>query len=197
MYCMNLRVMIVGGVLLGTTGCATSEEWAAWRARPAHFASGHHLEFSLKNRLAPPLVVEPHDVAAARAEGWWGGPFAAPPVSTALADVGGRWAGTWSGSGVMAPRTSRAEARFAQLGRWGEGRLLLSDTLAADVPEVVKWEGGRGIRVLLEVGATGAVVRHADDGRLFRAALVVEGDRLTGFVENGGTPVRLALARVR
>jgi len=197
MHCMNLRIMLVGGALLGATGCATSEEWATWRAHPAHFASGHHLEFSLKNRLAPPLVVAPHDVAAARAEGWWGGPFAGPPVSTALADVGGRWVGTWSGSGVMAPRTSRAEARFAQLGRWGEGRLLLSDTLAADVPEVVKWEGGRGIRVLLEVGATGAVVRHADDGRLFRAALVVEGDRLTGLVENGGTPVRLALARVR
>ncbi|OGL24877.1 MAG: hypothetical protein A3G44_17205 [Candidatus Rokubacteria bacterium RIFCSPLOWO2_12_FULL_73_47] len=195
MHCLNLRIMIVGGVLLGTTACASSEEWAMWREHPAHFASGHHLAFSLKNRFAPPLLSEPRDVAVAQTEGWWGGPFDVRVA--ALADVAGRWVGTWSGRGVMAPRTSRAEARFEQVGRWGEGRLLLADTLAAAVPEVVRWEGARGIRVVLDVGATGVVLRHPEDARLFRAELTLEGARLAGRVDHEGAPVRLVLARAR
>ena len=194
MHRTRLRNLIGVGALLGTTACASGEEWAAWRQHSAHFASGHHMAFSLKNRLAPPLVVEPRDLAAAEAERWWGGPFLRV---ARLADVAGRWIGTWSGRGVMSWRTSRAEARFVQVGRWGEGRLLLADTLAAEVPDVVKWEGARGIRVVLEVGATGVVVRHAADGRLFRAALVLDGDRLTGRVDGAAAPVHLALTRAR
>ena len=195
MRCVNLRAMLLGGAALATAACASGEEWAAWRERPAHFASAGHLAFSMKNRHAPPFVVTPADAERARAEGWWGAPFEERP----LANVAGRWTGTWRGTGVLGmPRASRAVAVFTQAGRWGDGRLTLDDTLASEViPDIVRREGMRGIRVVLDVGAARVVVRHAADARLFSAEFAVDGDRLVGRLANGGGPVSIVLTRER
>ncbi|MEK7709828.1 MAG: hypothetical protein AAB324_03690, partial [candidate division NC10 bacterium] len=43
------RALLLGGVLLAASACATSEEWAEWRKHPTHFASGEHAMFSFRN----------------------------------------------------------------------------------------------------------------------------------------------------
>lgn len=65
----RLRVPLAAVALLAA-GCATSEEWATWKAHPTHFASGSHLGFSLRNRQAARVTRE--DITIARDEGWWG-----------------------------------------------------------------------------------------------------------------------------
>jgi len=64
-------VLLAGLVLLVTAGCATREEWATWAAHPAHFASGDHLAFSVRNAEDAPRVTR-EDLGRAREEGWWG-----------------------------------------------------------------------------------------------------------------------------
>ena len=58
-----------------TTGCATSQEWTDWKAHPAHFASGDHAFFSVRNREGTTARVTRADIANARTEGWWGAPI--------------------------------------------------------------------------------------------------------------------------
>jgi hypothetical protein len=55
-----------------TTGCASSEQWAEWRAHSSHFASGQHATFSMRNREGSAPRVARADIDAARAENWWG-----------------------------------------------------------------------------------------------------------------------------
>ena len=71
----RLRLLLVGGVLVAMAGCATSEEWATWKAHPTHFASGEHMFFSVRNKEGKPPVVTRKDIALARDEGWWGKPI--------------------------------------------------------------------------------------------------------------------------
>jgi hypothetical protein len=70
------RRMIRRGLLLAltilTTGCASSQEWADWKQHPAHFASGDHAFFSVRNREGTTARVTRGDVASARSENWWG-----------------------------------------------------------------------------------------------------------------------------
>jgi hypothetical protein len=192
MRCKSLKTLLLGGACLATAACASSEEWAEWRAHPAHFASTQHFQFSMRNRLAPPLVQHPADVELARAQGWWGGPFEEPP----LANVAGRWTGTWSGSGVYHwPFSSHAEAEFLQEGRYGAGRLVLADTLTMDVPPILSIEGLRGVRVVLEVSGATLVVRHAADRRWLTGEFTVDGDRMVGRLRDSSA--RLVLVRRR
>jgi hypothetical protein len=72
---MRLRLLLVGGVLVAVTGCATGEEWATWNAHPTHFASGEHMFFSVRNREGATPRVTRQDIALARDEGWWGKPI--------------------------------------------------------------------------------------------------------------------------
>jgi hypothetical protein len=72
---MRLRLLLVGGVLVAVTGCATGEEWATWKAHPTHFASGEHMFFSVRNREGAPPRVTRQDITLARNEGWWGKPI--------------------------------------------------------------------------------------------------------------------------
>ena len=67
-----LGMVLAGSVMLGVAGCATSEEWAEWKAHNAHFASGSHVGFSFRNREGTAPQVRRTDVAMARAEDWWG-----------------------------------------------------------------------------------------------------------------------------
>ncbi len=70
----GLGLTVAAGALLLSAGCATSEEWATWKAHPTHFASGSHMGFSLRNRDASQARVSRDDLAAARDQGWWGRP---------------------------------------------------------------------------------------------------------------------------
>jgi hypothetical protein len=58
--------------LLVLFGCATSDDWATWKEHPAHFASGDHLTFSMRNGEARAARVTREDVALARDQNWWG-----------------------------------------------------------------------------------------------------------------------------
>jgi hypothetical protein len=65
--------LMVLGVALLLGACASSEQWAEWRAHTTHFASGQHATFSLRNNNdgSNPRVSRA-DVDAARTETWWG-----------------------------------------------------------------------------------------------------------------------------
>jgi hypothetical protein len=67
-------------IAVAATGCATSEQWADWRAHSSHFASGSHLWFSLRHQGdAPTPRVRQRDVEVARGESWWGEPVVVRP----------------------------------------------------------------------------------------------------------------------
>ena len=65
--------LMVLGVALAVSACASSEQWAEWRSHTTHFASGQHATFSLRNNNdgSNPRVTRA-DVEAARTETWWG-----------------------------------------------------------------------------------------------------------------------------
>ncbi len=71
----RLGVLLVSGVLLAAAGCATSEEWATWKAHPTHFASGDHLAFSVRNTGGSQPQVTRRDITLARDQAWWGKPI--------------------------------------------------------------------------------------------------------------------------
>ena len=75
MRSMRLRLLLLGGLLVAVTGCATGEEWATWKAHPTHFASGEHMFFSVRNSEGSAPRVTRQDIALARDEGWWGKPI--------------------------------------------------------------------------------------------------------------------------
>ena len=56
-------------------GCASSQEWADWKQHPAHFASGDHALFSVRNREGAVARVSRADISTARSESWWGRPI--------------------------------------------------------------------------------------------------------------------------
>jgi hypothetical protein len=68
-----LWALLVGGSILVTGGCATSEQWGEWRTHTSHFASERHLGFSMRNdnQGANPRVSRT-DLASAQTENWWG-----------------------------------------------------------------------------------------------------------------------------
>lgn len=74
MRSVRWHLLLAGGALLLTAGCATTEEWATWRQHPTHFASGDHLFFSTRNREGQSPRVTRVDITKAREEGWWGKP---------------------------------------------------------------------------------------------------------------------------
>ena len=66
------QALLLGGVLLAASACATSEEWAEWRNHPTHFASGGHAMFSFRNTEGSAPRVTRSEIDRARAEQWWG-----------------------------------------------------------------------------------------------------------------------------
>lgn len=67
--------LAIGSVLLATAACATRDEWTTWHQHPAHFASGDHLSFSVRNTEGSSPRVHRQDIALAREEAWWGKPI--------------------------------------------------------------------------------------------------------------------------
>jgi len=74
MICRLSRTLLVLGVALLTGACVTSQEWAVWSRHPAHFASGDHAFFSMRNQDHSRARVAQADLDGARREGWWGQP---------------------------------------------------------------------------------------------------------------------------
>jgi hypothetical protein len=68
------RAFMLVGVAVLLAGCATGDQWNTWKNSPAHFASSDHLYFSVRNRDEGAARVTRQDIAAARAQGWWGHP---------------------------------------------------------------------------------------------------------------------------
>ena len=66
------RALLLGGIMLAASACATSEEWTEWRKHPTHFASGDHAMFSFRNTEGAAPRVTRSEVESARAEQWWG-----------------------------------------------------------------------------------------------------------------------------
>jgi hypothetical protein len=56
------RLLLIGGALVVVAGCA-------------HYASGDHGFFSLRNREGTSAKVTRDDIALARDQGWWGKPI--------------------------------------------------------------------------------------------------------------------------
>lgn len=63
---------ILASTLLLAAACATSEEWAEWRAHRTQWASGQHLAFSARNTEGKAPRVTRADIDSSRAQGWWG-----------------------------------------------------------------------------------------------------------------------------
>ena len=172
---------LVGAMLLA--GCATHQELVV--------AVGDQPLFAMTNlsQLAP--TVEPQDGFLVGQRSWRGREAVEPGV----ADVGGRWTGTWSGFGVMARRTSPALAEFTQSGRWGWGRIVLADTLAADVPEIITRRGSLGVPVVFDVSQSAVVVKHEVGGGHLTAFFKVKGDQMVGMIR--GHDALIVLTRQR
>ena len=66
------HAVVLGAVVVLVSGCASSDQWAEWKGHSTHFASGHHMGFSLRNTEGSAPHVRRSDVEKARAETWWG-----------------------------------------------------------------------------------------------------------------------------
>jgi hypothetical protein len=64
--------MVIPGLALLGAGCASSQEWQVWNENKAHFASGEHMFFSLRNQGDTAKKVTRADVETARNQTWWG-----------------------------------------------------------------------------------------------------------------------------
>ena len=162
-------------------GCAVGGEWRPGAAGACH-------------SLASPLARDRSAAANARLDGT---PDPREPTAHGVdASIAGRWAGTWSGYGVMeGRRTSTATAEFAHDGRRACGWVILDDVATAEVPIALKLAGSMGVPVVVDVRGATVVARHARGGRLFEATFVVDGDRMEGTVADSEGPARVVLTR--
>ena len=114
-------------------------------------------------------------------------------------DLTGRWTGTWTGTGIFhSTREDSVTVDFVQRGDLGLGKLVLEGAIAAEsVPEIVRFQGLNGIRVVANVRDGKVKLRHQQDGRLFTADLQVAegGDRMFGLVRDSQPAVGLLLTR--
>jgi peptidoglycan-associated lipoprotein len=133
-----------------------------------------------------------------------GRPASPSAASAAIAepsgmDIGGRWRGNWTGTGIFqSAREDAITLDLVQRGDVGFGRLVLEGTNAAEsVPEEIRRAGLWGTRVFVEISRGTVTLRHQVDGRLFTADLRMagNGDQLYGFVRGSRPNVGLVLTR--
>jgi hypothetical protein len=191
----NWLPMVLALVLV-STGCATQREWTTWREHPTHFATDNHLAFSVTNAVAGAPRVTPELMAQAKGEGWWGRNI---PSDVQLADVAGRWNGTWTGYGLLrSQRYGVAQASITQKGATGEGVLVLEDSQAAEgVPVSLRENSSFGAPIEVTVSETEMWVNSARRTRPFAATFKVDGDRLVGSFLYLQSPVTIELTRQR
>jgi hypothetical protein len=186
-------LLLVAAVMFSMSGCASNDQWAQWRAHPTHFASGDHWSFSSRTNDASVLRITERDLQIAMDQSWWGELVpGAPPY-----DFSGRWRGAWHGVGLFSgPRDLDADAWFMQRGAIGIGHVLLWDTVAADVPTIIRQEGSRGVRVVYEASGPFMRVSHEDGARTLRIVFRMVGDRLIGTFPDSPSSAVIVLTRV-
>jgi hypothetical protein len=187
--------LLLGSVLL-LTGCvATHREWEAWRAHGAHYASTGHMTYSLGNGVGGAPRVTPEMMARAKSERWWG--RGTPPVGP-LANVAGRWEGTWSGHGLVHSLRGGVAQAFLELdGATGRGLLVLRDSQVAEgVPQGIREKSSFGSPIELSVDETDMWVNGTEPARPFAAMFTLQGDRLVGKFLYTSSPVRIELTRM-
>jgi peptidoglycan-associated lipoprotein len=120
-------------------------------------------------------------------------------AETSSADIGGRWQGHWTGSGLFNTyRVDDVTVDLVQQGDAAMGRLVMQGTVAAEsVPEVIRLGGQWGNQVLARVSPGTVTMRHYLDGRLFTVDLKLaeDGERMAGFVRGTYPKVGLVLSR--
>jgi hypothetical protein len=182
----NLRLLLFASALLATAACSTGGEAPGLSPRSAGYvpAERHPTAMATQVTLSRPESSEP-------AVDW----DRLLPDEPAVPDIAGRWTGMWSGLGVMNRRVSVARAEFTQAGRWGWGTIVLSDTLAADVPAVVTYRGALGVPVVFDVFQTRIIMKHESGGNLLSAVFRVDGDRMLGALRGHDTLIVLSRER--
>ncbi len=190
----NLRwwLLLIAAVMFSMSGCASSRDWTTWRDHPTHFASNEHMTFSARQGNGDDPAITDADKALAGTEGWWGDLVPPePPV-----DLTGRWVGTWKGLGLFdSLRQASAEATLVQQGALGVAHLQLENTIAADVPWIIRLEGSRGVRLVYRVSGSDAMMRHPASPAEMTAAFTLVDNRLIGTLPNAAGPVVITLVR--
>jgi hypothetical protein len=72
-------LLLLSAVMFSMSGCSSVRSWQAtalrdwhvWAEHPTHFASGHHMAFSVKSHKTAASIT-PADAEAAEREEWWG-----------------------------------------------------------------------------------------------------------------------------
>jgi len=183
----NLRLLLLAGAFLSTAACSATVENPSRSPLSAGFAPAAGSRPAATMRVALALPLESGEAAISRDQ--------LRSDEAALPDIAGRWTGVWSGFGVMSRRVSMARAEFSQAGRWGWGTIVLSDTLAADVPAVVTYRGALGVPVIFDVFPTRVVMKHEAGGAYLSAVFRVDGDRMLGTLRGHDTLIVLSRER--
>ena len=183
----SLRLWLLLGVLAATAACSTGREAPSWLSPSLDLVRVERPRPALTTRVALSIPVEPDDVSVGKER--------LLSDEAPVPDIAGRWTGVWSGYGVMTRRVSVAQAEFSQSGRWGWGKIVLSDTLAADVPAVVTYRGALGVPVIFDVFPTRVFMKHESDGNYLSAVFRVDGDRMLGALRGHDTLIVLTRDR--
>jgi hypothetical protein len=183
----NLRLLLLAGAFLSTAACSASVDKHSASSLSAGFVPAARSRPAAATRVALALPLQSGEGAA--------GLDQLRGDEAAMPDIAGRWVGVWSGFGVMSRRVSMARAEFSQAGRWGWGTIVLSDTLAADVPAVVTYRGALGVPVIFDVFPTSVVMKHEAGGAYLSAVFRVHGDRMLGTLRGHDTLIVLSRER--
>jgi len=182
----NLRLLLLAGAFLPAAACSASVDTQSAASLSAGLVHAAHSR-PPATRVALVLPLESGEGGASLDQ--LRGDEAAMP------DIAGRWVGVWSGFGVMSRRVSMARAEFSQAGRWGWGKIVLSDTLAADVPAIVTYRGALGVPVIFDVFPSHVVMKHEAGGAYLSAVFRVDGDRMLGTLRGYDTLIVLSRER--
>lgn len=200
-------LVLLTALMFSMSGCA-SHEWTIWATNPAHFASAHHIAFSMKSHPSEASISDA-DIQAATREEWWGrlvpeGPEApawpsspdAPQAALPSMDMTGKWRGTWVSRGLFGDeRSSEAVATFTQSGKRGFGRIALGDVNAATgLPIRIREAGSAGIPVYYKVDGVDVVARDRA-GTALKLTFTRVGDTIYGRIVGSPAPTVLVLDR--
>ena len=222
-------LLLLSAVMFSMSGCASVREWRQtafheWEQHPAHFASAHHMTFSLKPHRTAASVTEA-DRAAAEREDWWGREVPAtgaimvadasstgsiPPLSStsviASRSTATTDAAVPTGSGAMSTSGSAAISAQAEVidvaGRW-RGRWVANgawgERRESDAEMMFEQSGAAGTTRMVLADTTAAtgvpeVVRHFGALGTPMNFRIAKGQLLARF-ENGPA-VALRLTRV-